>query len=454
MPKRNFAVTVIGLTLTVLTGCTVHPQGERAERQAALAEGKVYEPPRDHSAVSPLPDRPSSEDLVRFALQNNGDVEKAYWEWRSAIEQIPQDGTQPTNLALSLGTVLNNGSFSRERTTISAFNDPMADIVWPEKLTVAAQRALEAARAAGQRFQKAKLDLRAKVLDAYYDYVLNANLIRLEESNAALLATTANTLAARNQTGNGGQLDLLKARNELDLARNDIASMKSQTPALLAALNATLNRKIREPIQLSATPEPDRTIVEDDAALLAMAAERNPELSAIARDIAANGQSIRLAKLQYHPDFSLSAGTDLAGVSQSLSGMLTVPLLRYEAINAAVTQAEANLRATESARRQLSGDLAARVILNITLTRDANRQLVLLRQTILPRAKQAVDVARSSYEAGQTSLLDLLDSQRSLIALERLIANLTAVEQKHIAALETDIAVETGAPTSSSPSFR
>src|SRR5437588_6477690 len=113
--------------------------------------------------VPPLTNEPSPDQLVERALITNGDLEQKYWEWRSAIEQIPQDGTQATNLALSANLGLSRGSSGFDRTTLSGGNDPMADLVLPPKLSTAARRSLENARAAGLRFRRAQFDLRNKV---------------------------------------------------------------------------------------------------------------------------------------------------------------------------------------------------------------------------------------------------------------------------------------------------
>jgi outer membrane protein TolC len=147
-------------------------------------------------------------------------------------------------------------------------------------------------------------------------------------------------------------------------------------------------------------------------------------------------EGLKLAKLQYLPDLSLSLNSDLAGVTQSLAGMITIPLLRYEAINAAVAQAQANIRAMDAMRRQTGNDLAAKVVLDLNGVRDCDRQLDLFEHTVLPRAKQVVTVGRSAYEAGQSTLLDLLDTQRSLVSIERLVANLQAVREKQLLELE------------------
>ncbi len=124
-------------------------------------------------------------------------------------------------------------------------------------------------------------------------------------------------------------------------------------------------------------------------------------------------------------------------MAQSLLGQATIPLFRYEALNAAIAQSQANLRVAESMRRQTHNDLAAQVISDITLLRDADRQLDLFDHTILPRASQIVSLNRSAYETAHATLLDLLDDQRSLISIQRLVANLTITREKHLADLES-----------------
>jgi outer membrane protein TolC len=424
------------LLLLLLTGCTIHPPGERAERDAADRAGKPFVGQPEARIVPPLPADPTPEQLVDYALQTNADLEQQYWQWKSALEQVPQDGTQPTNLALSANLSISRGRTGADQTTLSAGNDPMADIVLPPKLSAAAKRSLETARAAGLRFRKAQFELRSKVLSAWYDYALTSELIRLEQANGQLLKTTAMVVEARNRAGSAGLQDVLKASNELDMSGNDIASMQAMLPTQRAALNALLNRPADAPLPVPTALPPPLPLHSTDAQLLTWAGERNPELAALARDIASREHSVTLARLQSLPDFSISAGTDLQGITQGLLGMVTVPALRREAIDAAIAQAQANLRIAEAMRRQSQNDLASQVISDLATIRDADRQLQLFEKTILPRAEQAVTVARSAYESGHATFIDLLDSQRSLISIRRLIVNLRATRAKRLAELD------------------
>jgi outer membrane protein TolC len=434
---------VTAVLLVGLAGCTVHPPGELEERATAVQVGKPFEKPIEVRQIPPFPVNPTSDRLVEYALLSNAELERHYWEWRSAIEQIPQDGTQTTTLNVAAGTSITNGHTSLGNSTLTLTNDPQTDIKWPDKLDAAAKRALENARAAGQRFFKAKYDLRYKVLKAYYDYALNAELIRLEQSNQRLLRTIATVAETRYRAGRSGQRDVLKSSNEADVLSNDIANIQSQLPIQRAAINALLSRPPDAPLPIPTKLPASRRVVYRDVDLVEMAAKQNPELIALADEIRGRDEGIRLAKLQYVPDFNLSAGADLMGVTQSLLSQATIPILRYEALDAAIAQAEAKLRASEAMRREVGNSLTAQVIMDIKIVRDVDRQLDLFDHTILPRARQVVNVARAAFETGNASetdaasLLNLLDDQRSLIAIERLTAKLRITRETHLAELES-----------------
>src|SRR5689334_21305026 len=216
-PTRSAVRFGLALGLVaILSGCTAHPPGEAAERRSAAEAGRPFERRVEEREVPPLPENPSPEDLVNHALLVNPELEQRYWEWRSAIEQIPQDGTQPTNLVLSTNIGFTRGSSALDKTILSIGNDPMADIVLPPKLSLAARRALANARAAGLRFRKTQFAIRNRVLNAWYDYALTAQLIRLERQNLELLKTSATVVEARNRAGAAGQQDLLRTKNDID----------------------------------------------------------------------------------------------------------------------------------------------------------------------------------------------------------------------------------------------
>jgi outer membrane protein TolC len=117
-------------------------------------------------------------------------------------------------------------------------------------------------------------------------------------------------------------------------------------------------------------------------------------------------------------------------------GSISMPLLRYQALDAALRQAQADLHASEARRRQASADLSARVVSDLAMIHDAQRQIALFTGTLIPRAEQIVAALQRTYATGQASMLDLLDAERSLIGLRRMRADLAISREKTIADLE------------------
>ncbi len=447
---KKTALLAATLLLVIASGCTVHPDGEQHERQMAEAEGGPYRKAAGDRDLPTLSASPTPDELVRYALLASPELEQHYWEWRSAIEQIPQDGTEPTNLVVYAGVPVTRGSTAFNRSTVTVANDPMADIVWPSKLSAAAKRALENARAAGFRFQQAKYDLRQRVLNAYDDYALAAELLRLQRADVELLRTSALVTEAQLESGKSSQSVALKARDDVELATNEVAAGQARLTERRSALNAILGRDPTPPLPTPSSLPEDRPLAYVSEQLHGLADERSPVLAALDAEARGRAEGKRLAKLQYLSDFSLSASTDLGGVSQMLMAMVTVPILKYQSINAAIAQAEANIRTTDAMRRQARLDLRTRITSDLASIEDADRELDLLEHSALPHVRQAVEVIRAGYEGGRSPVGDLVDAQRSDLALQRLAAQLRVSKARQLvdieASLATTLSVDKPAP--------
>jgi hypothetical protein len=138
---------LLAFAVAAIPGCTAHPQGENDERQSALAAGKPYEKPIEKREIPTLSDHATSRELVRYALLTNADLEQQYWQWRSAIEQVPIDGTAQTTLAISFATTLDNTILPRARqvvmlarTAYQTGNATLLDLLDSERSLIDIQR--------------------------------------------------------------------------------------------------------------------------------------------------------------------------------------------------------------------------------------------------------------------------------------------------------------------------
>ena len=169
-------------------------------------------------------------------------------------------------------------------------------------------------------------------------------------------------------------------------------------------------------------------------------------------DIGIVGRQGQGAGAHQGQDFGLSF-TFMGSVAQTIGGMLILPT-RLEAIRAGVEQARSDLRAAELARNQYQRDLAASFVLNLYVLRNNERQIRLFDGSILPRARQTVALAQTAYATNRVGFVEVLDSERTLLDVRRLLSQLRTEREKAIAAIETWSAVDVEVLQSSGMSVR
>jgi cobalt-zinc-cadmium efflux system outer membrane protein len=439
----RLALLGVVLVTLVLTACALRPAGESQERAALAEAGKAWEQPVE---VPPLPAQPTLDDYLQHAFLANADLQARYWQWRSAVEQVPRASSWPA-LAVSFSVMFSKQNMSLwNRTTLGIQNEPSSMIPFPTKLATAGKRALEDARAAGESFRQAKFALQGQVRSTYYDIALLAESIRIQQDDVALLKMISQQTAIRVANGSATQADLLSAQTALDLADNQLSNLKARVPGLTAKFNALLGRDAQAPVPLPAALPAPRQLTVSDAELISVGSERSPELAGLAREVAGRQDALSLAKQQYLPDFGLMASLT-GNVQRMVGGMLMLPT-RLEAIKAGIEQARADLKAVEAARTQYGRDLAASFILNLYVLRNDERQADLFEHTILPRSRQAVQVAQTAYANNQLGFAQLIDTQRTLLDVELTLAQVRMEREKALAAIETwsAVDVETMAP--------
>lgn len=415
-----------------LTACAIHPAGEKEERDRAAELGKAFE---DSEQPPPLPDEPKIEDYLRTAFYANADLRARYWEWRAALERIPQEASPP-NPALTFSYLFNSDNVkSWDRTTLGIANDPMNNLQLPSKLGTKGRQALEEARAAGLRFEAAKFRVQADVLSNYYDLALHHEWIRIQEERLQLAEIMSRETNARVESGSATQADLVRTRTELDLAKNELENMRAQYPPLVAKMNALLGRESDHAVPMPRELPAAQPLPDADTEILRMAAERSPELAALEREVGAKKEALELAKAERIPDFGLSFNFT-GSVSQTVGGMLLLPL-RTEAIHGAIEEARARLHAAEAARTQYERDLVASFVLALYVVRNDDREIALFEKTIVPRAKESLELGRAAWSSGRGMQSGTFEIRRALLDAELVLAELKTERGKALAAIES-----------------
>jgi outer membrane protein TolC len=337
-------------------------------------------------------------------------------------------------VALSFGYMFSPGNMKTwDRTTIGAGFDPSMNLSLPVKTRTAGKVALDAAREAADKFRAVKFDLQRRVLEAYLELALTEELIRIERDNLTFLKLLSDSAADRAEAG-GPMQDLFKALIESETAQNDLAGLQAKASSMRGELNGMLGRDAASPLSLPAALPAPRPVIADDAALIAVAVAQNPELAALAQQVAGRSDAVELARLAYLPDIIPSASIT-GSVSQSLGAMVMVPT-KLPAIRAAIDEALSMTRSSEAMLRQTKQDRAARFVADLYLMRNAEREAQLYRARVVPAARQLVSSSRNAYAAGTIVFADLIDSERMFISVRRMVAQAQIEREQRLAELE------------------
>jgi cobalt-zinc-cadmium efflux system outer membrane protein len=434
-PTARRALVITFGIVTGLGGCVLAPQGSQDEHAQLTAASPPFEPRIEARGLPELPEIVTWQDALNRAFLANGELESSYFEWKAAYARIDQVATWPnSNVALSFGYMFSPGNMKAwDRTSIGAGFDPSMNLSLPVKTRAAGKVALDAAREAGDRFRAVKFDLQRRVLEAYLDLALTEELIRIERDNLTFLKLLSDSAADRAAAG-GVMQDLFKALIESETAQNDLAGLETKAHSMRGMLNGLLGRDPSAPLGLPTNLPAPRSVNADDSTLIAIGVAQNPELTALAKEVAGRGDAVELARLAYLPDIIPSASIT-GSLSQSVGAMLMVPT-KLPAIRAAIDEAQSMTRSSEAMLRQTTQDRASRFVADLYLMRNAERETQLYRTRVVPSARQLVSSSRNAYAAGAIVFADLIDSERMYIAVRRLVAQSQIEREQRLAELE------------------
>lgn len=430
---RLLALPLVLVGGAVLSGCVLAPGEAANQARLAKEQGEPYRKSFDQRELPEVSADATWRQILRRSLLANGDIESAYFEWRASVERIDVEAGWPNaNVQLGFDYMFSDDMMkSWDRTTVTGGFDPM--LMNPAKTYAMGKVATAEAVGKGNAFRAAKFKVQEEVLRAYIDYALMAEKVRIARANLDLLKLIADTASARFQ-GGGTQQDYLRADIEYRMAEDELRDMEAELPPMRAMLNALMGRDVTAPLDPPPSLPEQRPLASDDAALLALAVNQNPELATVAADVQGRTNALEVARLAFLPDFSPVAG--LTGdVSRFLGAMLSVPTTIPQ-LRAAVKEARSMLRAAQSMQRQAKLETGAEFVAALSALRNAERQVELFQKTILPAAEQVLESAQRGHTVDQVMFMDLIETQRTLLEAKQTVAEARAERERRLAQIE------------------
>ncbi len=403
--------------------------------------------------TSPLPEVSTLDGCLAYAALQNQNLQAAFNNWQAAMQRIAQAKSLPDP------RLTYRYYIERVETRVGAQRQSLAlsqTFPWFGKLDIKENSAAQAAEAARQRYQRAKLELFQAVKVAWYEYYYLARSTEITNQNVALLKRIEAVVRQRYRTGTARHPDVIRLQIELGKLEDRVEALADMTPAAIARLNALLNRPADANIPVPAR-SPYVPVDIDRAAISKSMMAQNPSLREIDHEIARRDAEVKLANKAYWPDVTMSLtyidtahstggrSPDHDGRDPLIAGVsVNLPIWR-DKLNAAVREANYLHKASQRRKGDLSNRLQSRLSAAIFRHQDAQRRQKLYKNILEPKAAQGVKVAADSYRTGKASFSDLLELQRVLLEFQ------LARERSSVDAAESLAELETLAGQSLSP---
>ena len=359
----------------------------------------------------------SLKDLVGEAMQKNPGLKEKKYEYEAARAKVI-DAWLPEDPMIGVDVESQPDLFEFNKRMDNEYMIQQT-IPFPTRLFL---RGVKAAREADIAYQKYKEEERSVIWhieQPYYElYLANRTLDALEQ-NQILLDQLLKAVKARYESNQATQDDFLKI--QIELSKNTIevfnwrekihiqeAHFSHELDESLETQYTLLNEEKRTPFSYP-RPELDK-----------IALNKRPELKAFAVGIESAKANSALAHTEWLPDITGRIETrhfrdgDNGDEYDTFIGF-TVPVWSLiKGIGGKWKSSDDELRAAEGMYARMKNEVLLSIHEAYSKVKASENALSVYENSILPQAKQQVEVALSSYEAGKVDFLNVIDAQRTL----------------------------------------
>jgi outer membrane protein TolC len=439
--KTTLTASVL-VVVALLAGCAgVETDGEKQARLAQTSVGQVYRPRGERPALPKLETNAPLQDFLLYAVLNQPQIEAAYFDWAASVQRITVERSLPDPRLTFQSDIAD--------TVMTLMPGLMMDFPGPGKLKAAANVATAESDARYFLFESAVLQTAFALKKSYYQLHFLTAKVGVNQQTLALVADLEKLARTQNEVGKVTLQDVLRAQIEQERLTTEIANLEDSRNPLLAQFKAALGLSAEQsnppaPTQFESTP-----LDLSSEQLFATAQARNPRLRALEAEVRRADASLRLAYKSRVPDFNLGVEVDAKASPVIVTPQLgvTLPIWR-DKIAAEIAGAQAGKRAAEARLSAEQIALAIEFAEKTFMFRESSRNLTLLQERLLPKARQSVEVARAAYLSGQLDFLNLIDAQRTLLGFE--LSEVENRTQRELALTELSLLI-LGQPPAGAP---
>jgi cobalt-zinc-cadmium efflux system outer membrane protein len=385
-----------------------------------LGSSSIATAANDHPVTSATLDGFIQEALTRSPL-----IIAARRHWEAETRMPIQESTLPEPQinfqSFSVGNPIPGNNLQTNNFAYFGYGFSQ-DIPFPGKLRLRASVAEKEAESAHQAYQAQLLAIAEQVRETYFNLFFLINSLHLLQQTFDEFQQVVHITGAQYQVGMGQQQDVLKAQLETTSILNEQQTTREEVAQAQADLKAILGREQDSPdIQVSEV-RPSEFVL-DDRQLRRLALTYSPVLKQAEAIEAKNEQSLKLAREDYSPDFSIEYMYQKTGARFPDYYMATVglkiPLYFWRKQTPAVEQAALE---KESSRAQIHAaklSVTSQIENQWIAIQSMNRVVRIYTNGLIPQAQATLESAVATYRVGKVDFQTLLSAEVDVLRLKQ-----------------------------------
>ena len=265
--------------------------------------------------------------------------------------------------------------------------------------------------------------LRAEATLAYFEALMQAELFQVKQQSYKNISKLASSDSIRHQLGKIMKIDAIQSALEAGMARNELIEMRAELHNSYSSLGLWMGEFSGETLLV---PEgslrlSERIFHAED--LLQTALHNRADLAAAMKNIDVARKALKVAKRERNMEFDLALGynhnTEVrnemapAPMFNGVTLGVAIPLKFSNMNRGAVHAAGHRAQQAELNYQQAELEVQASVIQSLRRYKSMLEQVRNFDNGLLQDAKSVMEGKIYSYERGESSLLEVLDAQRT-----------------------------------------
>lgn len=291
-------------------------------------------------------------------------------------------------------------------------------IPWPGTFSAgirAGDRAADALRAAAE---SVRWELAVQARQAFARLGASRALLDVARDAEEDARSLRDLVARRAELGETRESDRIKATVEWLRQQRNLAAAEREAEAAEAIVRAIAIEPLPVPLAIRPMVHPPLPRLDRDA-LATQIVDRSPRLRQARAEAERQQALLSVARRARIPDIGVTVFREREVDKEATGFAVGVKLPLWNANRGEIARADAASRIAAAEAGRLRIGLVAEIQGRLKELQVAGDQASLLDREILPAAGRSVQLVRLTFEEGETSLLDLLDAQRTFRDTQR-----------------------------------